>query len=250
MSINKRAITTFAKRLFRSKFGWSKIKRIIRSYLFRKRLITKICNGKELTTRHELQLILGVPALINDPEIVLLQKYARIVSENAVEIGSAFGGSSFLFLFQLPRSAHLFSIDPFIVDSMGEFQATYELCYQHVTRALTDFGLEQKKTQWTLLPHYSFDVVKTWNHSIDVLFIDGDHRYEPVKRDFNEWFPFVKEGGFILFHDSCKPLTSVPDRYDHGWEGPSKLSRELQADQRLTLVEQVFSISVFKKLHG
>jgi cephalosporin hydroxylase len=36
---------------------------------------------------------------------------------------------------------------------------------------------------------------------IDVLFIDGDHRYEGVKQDFLCFSPFVREGGLILFHD-------------------------------------------------
>jgi cephalosporin hydroxylase len=36
---------------------------------------------------------------------------------------------------------------------------------------------------------------------IDVLFIDGDHRYEGVKQDFLCYRPFVRDGGLILFHD-------------------------------------------------
>lgn len=37
---------------------------------------------------------------------------------------------------------------------------------------------------------------------IDVLFIDGDHRYEGVKKDFLHWEPLVKKDGSILFHDT------------------------------------------------
>lgn len=36
---------------------------------------------------------------------------------------------------------------------------------------------------------------------LDVLFIDGDHRYEGVKRDFLMYRHLVRENGFILFHD-------------------------------------------------
>lgn len=36
---------------------------------------------------------------------------------------------------------------------------------------------------------------------IDVLFIDGDHSYEGVKKDFENYSPFVKKGGLIAFHD-------------------------------------------------
>jgi predicted O-methyltransferase YrrM len=37
--------------------------------------------------------------------------------------------------------------------------------------------------------------------TIDVLFIDGDHRYEGVKEDFHRFSPLVREGGLIMFHD-------------------------------------------------
>jgi len=36
---------------------------------------------------------------------------------------------------------------------------------------------------------------------LDVLFIDGDHTYDGVKRDFEMYSPFVKRGGLIAFHD-------------------------------------------------
>jgi cephalosporin hydroxylase len=36
---------------------------------------------------------------------------------------------------------------------------------------------------------------------LDYLFIDGDHRYEGVKRDFEMYGPLVRKGGLIAFHD-------------------------------------------------
>ncbi len=53
----------------------------------------------------------------------------------------------------------------------------------------------------------------------DVLFIDGDHHYEGVKQDFLCYRQFVREGGYLLFHDI------VPDsqaRFNHpttSWAG-------------------------------
>ena len=37
--------------------------------------------------------------------------------------------------------------------------------------------------------------------AIDFLFIDGDHRYEGVKQDFEMYSPLVRKGGFVGFHD-------------------------------------------------
>jgi len=35
----------------------------------------------------------------------------------------------------------------------------------------------------------------------DFVFIDGDHRYEYVKRDIERWKPFIRPGGLLLGHD-------------------------------------------------
>lgn len=39
------------------------------------------------------------------------------------------------------------------------------------------------------------------NKKLDLLFIDGDHTYEGVKQDYNNYVNFVKDGGAIVFHD-------------------------------------------------
>jgi hypothetical protein len=39
----------------------------------------------------------------------------------------------------------------------------------------------------------------------DCLFIDGDHKYAGVKADFENYSPFVRDGGVIIFHDIYPP---------------------------------------------
>ena len=45
-------------------------------------------------------------------------------------------------------------------------------------------------------------VSRVWSSPVGLVWIDGDHRYEAVKMDFESWKPFVLEGGLIGLHDS------------------------------------------------
>lgn len=227
---------------------FNKLKRVIFEPLKQRQIARAVRRGYKLATRRELQALLAAPALINDPEIAVFEKYAPIAQKTIVEIGAAYGGSSLLFLMNKKNGVKVFSIDPFVKDSMGDFQATEKKCFSHVSRALRRIGLGERVRNWILIPEFSFNVVKNWSEPIDVLFIDGDHHYEAVKKDFDDWFRYVKVGGFILFHDSCRP-GNMGTGYDRGWPGPSKLVRELKEDHRGEIVEQVHSVTVMKKLN-
>jgi len=48
----------------------------------------------------------------------------------------------------------------------------------------------------------SAKIGKAWDRPIDLLWIDGDHRYEAVKTDFELFSLQIKKGGYIIFHDS------------------------------------------------
>lgn len=50
-------------------------------------------------------------------------------------------------------------------------------------------------------------VAKVWDRPINLLFIDGDHSYEGVKKDHDAWFPKVVKGGTVLYHDYDHPET-------------------------------------------
>lgn len=41
-----------------------------------------------------------------------------------------------------------------------------------------------------------------WNLPVRVLFIDGEHSYEQVKRDYQKFSKFVIPGGWVFFHDA------------------------------------------------
>jgi hypothetical protein len=41
--------------------------------------------------------------------------------------------------------------------------------------------------------------------SVDLIFIDGDHSYDGVRRDLLAWWPKVKRGGWLGGHDYAHP---------------------------------------------
>jgi len=51
----------------------------------------------------------------------------------------------------------------------------------------------------------SKDIIKDF----DFIFIDAGHIYEEVKQDFQLWYPHLKIGGIIAFHDYTKTFEGV-----------------------------------------
>lgn len=65
--------------------------------------------------------------------------------------------------------------------------------------------------QFTFVLASSNEVAKTWVSKIDILLIDGSHKYSQTKLDYETFSPFVKSGGLILIHDTslCPGATKV-----------------------------------------
>ena len=61
------------------------------------------------------------------------------------------------------------------------------------TRALQHVDVVRGKSA-EILPFYK-------DESIDVLYLDGDHSYEGVKKDLEVGWPKVKKGGWLMGHD-------------------------------------------------
>lgn len=51
------------------------------------------------------------------------------------------------------------------------------------------------------LKGFAQDIVKWWDTPVDVVYIDGDHAYEAVKQDIQQWRGYVVKGGIIAGHD-------------------------------------------------
>lgn len=69
---------------------------------------------------------------------------------------------------------------------------------------------------------------------IDILFIDGDHTYEGVKKDFELYSTILSTNGIIIIHDTDERfeenlIISEDQKKDYfKFDGPSKLVKEIQ----------------------
>ena len=77
---------------------------------------------------------------------------------------------------------------------------------------------------------------------IDVLFIDGDHSYEGVKKDFDLYSNILSDNGLIIIHDTDGKyeesliVTEDAKKDHHRFDGPSKLIKELQENPDWNLI--------------
>ncbi len=123
-----------------------------------------------------------------------------------VEIGTAWGGILFCWAQVAHPEAHLLSVDlPGGVGGGGytahHVRHLQQFCQpsQRLSSVLGDSGSQQVVDEVRRL---------TDGETVDVLFIDGDHTYEGVKRDFELYSPLVETGGLIMLHDSCPRRTT------------------------------------------
>jgi predicted O-methyltransferase YrrM len=66
------------------------------------------------------------------------------------------------------------------------------------------------------------------NRTIDLLFIDGDHTYEGVKKDYQMYSPLVRKGGLIVFHDICHHPLVPSCQVEKFWKEVKKGKRTLE----------------------
>ena len=88
--------------------------------------------------------------------------------------------------------------------------------------------------------YYNFFVMQ--DIKIDFLFIDGDHSYEGVKKDFELYSTLLTDKGVIVIHDTDSNyeeslIVSEDAKKDHyRFDGPSKFIKELEKNPLYNLI--------------
>jgi predicted O-methyltransferase YrrM len=139
-----------------------------------------------------------------DEIVPLLNKIKALEPRRVCEIGTSAGGTLYLLSRVAPPDAVLVSIDVEIPFYTRAARGRMVRPGQRLVSLEGDSHDVETKAQ----------VEEAFaGEPIDVLFIDGDHTYDGVRRDFELYGPLVREGGLIAFHDI------QPDRGGAHWSG-------------------------------
>ncbi len=173
--------------------------------------------------------------MINLEEGKLLYQLARDVREGCIIEVGAYRGRSTVALGRGSLDGHrvpVFTIEPhqsftgvlgarFGPADAGAFhRALLETGCYHVVRPIS-LSSEQ--------------VVQGWQVPVGLLWIDGDHRYEGVRRDFESWRPHLLSGARVVFDDASDPAL-----------GPYRLIAELMVTGGYEKVEEFGKMTLLR----
>ena len=131
-----------------------------------------------------------------------------------LEIGTLRGGTLFLFSNIAHEEATLISVDLQQYPLQSRLIRSIFKKKQKIFLIQGDsHGIETLKKIKAILK----------DNKVDFLFIDADHSYEGVKKDFEMYSPLVRKGGIIAFHDIVpsgypaihKFWNEIKEKYEH-----------------------------------
>ena len=124
----------------------------------------------------------------------------KIKPKIIMEIGTFNGGSLFVFSKMLSDNGHIISLD---FPGRFFFGIPYIKLDKYIYK---NFVNKTQKIDILIGDSHSLEKInevkeKLNSNKLDILFIDGDHSYQGVKQDYENYRSLVKKDGLIIFHD-------------------------------------------------
>lgn len=135
----------------------------------------------------------------------LFDAAARTASgQQIVEIGSFRGRSTIVLASAAPDGVRIVAIDPHAGNDRGPqeiegYAAEAEDDHAAFERNLAGAGVRDRVTH---VRAFSDAAHADVTGPVDVLYVDGAHRYGPARADIRDWGARVPDGGTLLIHDS------------------------------------------------
>ncbi len=157
-----------------------------------------------------LRVLAGVPGWLSDDQARRLWDTAATLEAPAqvVEIGTYRGRSAVVLARAACDGVRVTAIDPHAGNDRGpqqiegtpdEGQDDHEAFLDNLDRA----GVSERVRHVRLASH---DALSEVQGAIDVLYVDGAHRYGPARDDIARWGERVAPGGTLLIHDSFSSI--------------------------------------------
>jgi len=130
-----------------------------------------------------------------------IKKLAELVEKNEpetiLEIGTANGGTLYLWSRYLNTARKLISLDLPGGRFGGGYSSEKSRFYENFSQSKDyEFVRDNSHKEQTF-----GKVSSLCDGEVDFLFVDGDHTYSGVKKDFEMYSELVSDGGIIAFHD-------------------------------------------------
>lgn len=187
-------------------YGVRKIYRSIMQYFCFDSILSKVKNTGPVDDLNKLFHLASrgwygmiAPIQARSEFLALLQTISEPKPTSVLEIGTASGGSLFMFTRIASNEAKIASVDL----PNGSFGGGYPDWKIPLYSAFALPGQQLKLIRADSHATKTFDEVKEYfaNQPIDFIFIDGDHTYEGVRSDFESYRRLINKGGYIAFHD-------------------------------------------------
>lgn len=135
-----------------------------------------------------------------DEELIRLADWAHALRpKNVIEIGTASGAT--LLMWARVATGQVISIDLPGGIHGGGYAGQRQRLFKHFVHGRSGVQLDLLRADSHTVETKTRALALLDHQPVDVLFIDGDHRLEGVRRDFELWRDAVRPGGKIVFHD-------------------------------------------------
>ena len=155
-----------------------------------------------------------------------------------VEIGVWHGVTAAVLRRAMAHDGLLWAVDPFPPGRLG-FSLQAPIAHAEVRR------IRNGRVRWIRMT--GEDAANVYRQDagppVDLIFIDGDHSYEGLLRDWRAWSPLVARGGVVCLHDS----RSTADRPIDDAGSVRATSEVIRTDPAFEVVDEIDSLTVVRK---
>lgn len=169
-----------------------------------------------------LDRALRVPGWLHPDQAALLCYGAHRCPDGLiVEIGSFKGRSTVFIAKGMKPTNRLHAVDPHLggtIGSRADVAAAKRLGTDNEFKPDSWSVFNDTLDTWEIkdsvhiIRGYSHDARADWSEPIAMLWVDGDHRYDAVRQDIDDWVPLTCPGALMAFHDTHPNYGSDPGR--------------------------------------